>query len=114
MYSGPSGGRRSKMSEAAPMQREYVEERGGAYYVAGSRVSLASIIYEYRDGAAPETIRQNFRTLSLEQIHGAIAFYLGHQEQAEAYLLPREEVGGTGALRETRNPLSSSIGSRKP
>lgn len=74
------------MSEAILMQREYVEERGGAYYVAGSRVSLASIIYEYRDGAAPETIRQNFPTLSLEQIHGAIAFYLGHQEEAESYL----------------------------
>jgi len=51
--------------------------RNGGYYVAGSRVSLASIIYEYREGAAPETIRQNFPTLSLEQIHGAIAFYLG-------------------------------------
>ena len=41
------------------MHRDYVEMRKGGYYVAGSRVSLASIIYEYRDGAAPETIRQN-------------------------------------------------------
>jgi uncharacterized protein (DUF433 family) len=68
------------------MQHEYVEMRNGGYYVAGSRVSLASIIYEYRDGAAAETIRQNFPTLSLEQIHGAIAFYLGHQQEAETYL----------------------------
>jgi len=68
------------------MQREFVEMRNGAYYLAGSRVSLASIIYEYRDGASAETIRQNFPTLSLEQIHGAIAFYLGHQDEAEAYL----------------------------
>jgi uncharacterized protein (DUF433 family) len=68
------------------MQREYVEVRNGSYYVAGSRVSLASIIYEYRDGAAPETIWQNFPTLSLEQIHGAIAFYLGHQQEVEAHL----------------------------
>ena len=68
------------MREAVPMQREYVEIRNSGYYLAGSRVSLASIVYEYRDGAAPETIRQNFPTLSLEQIHGAIAFYLGHQD----------------------------------
>jgi uncharacterized protein (DUF433 family) len=68
------------------MQHEYVEMRNGGYYVAGSRVSLASIIHEYRDGAAAETIRQNFPTLSLEQIHGAIAFYLGHPHEAEAYL----------------------------
>src|ERR1017187_6734296 len=79
------------MSEAVLMQREYAEVRNGAYYVAGSRVSLASIIYEYRDGAAPETIRQNFPTLSLEQIHGAIAYYLGHQEQAETYLSDLEK-----------------------
>jgi uncharacterized protein (DUF433 family) len=68
------------------MHREYVEMREGGCYLAGSRVSLASIIYEYRDGATSETIRQNFPTLSPEQIHGAIAFYLGHQEEAEAYL----------------------------
>ncbi len=73
------------------MQREYVEIRNGGYYVAGSRVSLASIVYEYRDGASPETIHQNFPTLSLEQVHGAIAFYLGHQEQVEAYLLELEK-----------------------
>lgn len=68
------------------MQHEYVEQRNGGYYVVGSRVSLASIIHEYRDGAAAETIRQDFPTLSLEQIHGAIAFYLGHPQEAEAYL----------------------------
>ena len=81
------------------MHREYVEQRNGGYYVAGSRVSLASIIYEYRDGAAPETIRQNFPTLSLEQIHGAIAFYLGHREQADAYL---------GALEKKWDELESA------
>lgn len=48
------------------MHREYVEQRDGAYYLVGSRVSLASIVYEYRDGAVPETIRHNFPTLSLE------------------------------------------------
>jgi uncharacterized protein (DUF433 family) len=68
------------------MQREYVEVRNGGYYVTGSRVSLASIVHQYRDGAAPETIRQDFPTISLEQVHGAIAFYLGHEEQVEAYL----------------------------
>jgi hypothetical protein len=28
--------------------------------------------------------------LSLEQIHGAIAFYLGHQDEADAYLCDLE------------------------
>src|SRR5437660_535569 len=73
------------------VQHEYVEERNGGYYIVGSRVSLASIIYEYRDGATAETVRQNFPTLSLEQIHGAIAFYLGHQNEAEIYLRKLEK-----------------------
>jgi uncharacterized protein (DUF433 family) len=73
------------------MQGQYVEARNGGYYVAGSRVSLSSIVYEYRDGASPETIQQNFPTLSLEQIHGAIAFYLGHSEEVQAYLRELEK-----------------------
>ena len=92
------------------MQREYVERRDGAYYLAGSRVSLASIVYEYRDGAAPETIRQNFPTLSLEQIHGAIAFYLGHQPEVEAYL--RELEKKWDELETAAEPASPELQSR--
>jgi uncharacterized protein (DUF433 family) len=65
---------------------EYLEIRGGGYYVAGSRVSLASVVYAYEDGATVETIRQNFPTLSLEQIHGVIAFYLANCSEVESYL----------------------------
>ena len=73
------------------MQGQYVEIRNGGYYVAGSRVSLASIVYEYRDGVVAGTIRQNFPTLSLEQIHGATAFYLEHPEEVEGYLRDLQE-----------------------
>lgn len=65
---------------------EYVEERGGGYYVAGSRVSLASVIFGFREGASPEAIRQNFPSLSPAQVYGAIAFYLSHPDESETYL----------------------------
>jgi uncharacterized protein (DUF433 family) len=68
------------------LDREYVEQRDGGYYLTGSRVSLASIIYQFREALAPETIRQNFPTLSLEQVYGSVAFYLGHQMEIENYL----------------------------
>ena len=48
-------------------------------------------MYEYGDGSAVETIQQNFPTLSPEQIHGAIAFYLGHLQEVEAYLRELEQ-----------------------
>lgn len=68
------------------MSQEYVEEREGAYYVAGSRVSLASVIFAFRDGASPETIKQNFSSLSLGQVYGAIAFFLNHPAESKSYL----------------------------
>jgi uncharacterized protein (DUF433 family) len=89
------------------MQREYVEERNGAFYLAGSRVSLASIVHEYRDGASPETIRQNFPTLSLEQIHGAIAYYLGHQDEVEVYLRDLEKKWDE--MERTAKPASPAL-----
>lgn len=68
------------------MSNEYVEIREGGFYAAGSRVSLASIVYAFREGASPETIRQSFPSLSLAQVYGAIAFYLNHPQESEAYL----------------------------
>jgi len=66
--------------------QDYVEERDGGYYVAGSRVSLASVIFAFREGASPESIQQNFPSLSLSQVYGAIAFYLNRPEESETYL----------------------------
>jgi hypothetical protein len=47
---------------------------------------LASIIHAFRDGASPKTIQQSFPSLSLAQAYGAIAFYLSHPQESEAYL----------------------------
>ena len=68
------------------MATEYIEEREGGLYVAGSRISLASIIFLFQQGSSPETIRQNFPSLSLAQIYGAIAFYLNHPSESQSYL----------------------------
>jgi uncharacterized protein (DUF433 family) len=54
--------------------------------VADSRVSLASVIFAFRGGDSPETIRQNFPSLSLAKVYGASAFYLNNPEESETYL----------------------------
>jgi uncharacterized protein (DUF433 family) len=51
---------------------EYVEQRNGGFYIAGTRVSLDSIVYSFKAGDSPETIGQNFSSLTLEQVYGAI------------------------------------------
>lgn len=68
------------------MAKEYVEKREGAYRISGTRVSLDSVVYAFLRGASPESIAQSFPALTLEEVYGAIAFYLAHQSEIEAYL----------------------------
>ena len=69
---------------------EHIEQRDGVYYVPGTRISLDSIVYSFRDGASPESIREDFEGLTLVHVYGAIAFYLGHQFDVDAYLQMRK------------------------
>ena len=68
------------------MAREYVEQREGVYRISGTRVSLDSVVYAFLRGATPESIAQSFPVLTLEEVYGAIAFYLGHLTEVEPYL----------------------------
>jgi uncharacterized protein (DUF433 family) len=68
------------------IKKDYVEKRGGGYYVTGTRVSLDSIVYEFRDGASPESIRWSYSVLTLEEVYGAIAYYLRNQKKIDKYL----------------------------
>lgn len=62
------------------MAKECVEQRDGAYYVRGSRVSLDSVTYAFLRGESPEGIVDSFPTLTLEQVFRAVAFYLANRE----------------------------------
>ncbi len=68
------------------MAKEYVEQVSGAYRVAGARVSLDSVVYAFLRGESPEGIADSFPALSLEQVFGAIAFYLAHRETIDEHL----------------------------
>ncbi|MSP13217.1 MAG: DUF433 domain-containing protein [Chloroflexi bacterium] len=69
------------------MEKQYVEFHDEGYWVAGTRVSLDSVVYSFLDGFSPETIMTDcFPTLTLEQIYGAITYYLGHRVEIDAYL----------------------------
>src|SRR2546427_6527517 len=73
------------------MSQAYVEQLDGAYRIGGTRVSLAAIVYAYRRGASPESIQRSFPSLRLEQVHGALAFYLSHKQDVDKYLTQGEE-----------------------
>ena len=52
---------------------QYVDERSGGLYVAGTGVSLDSLVIHFQEGASPDKIATSFPTLKLSQIYGVIA-----------------------------------------
>jgi uncharacterized protein (DUF433 family) len=83
----------------------YVSREGDAYRVANSRVSLDSVVYGFLRGETAETIAQNFPLLSLEQVYGAITFYLANRDEIDAYLRQGEaDFEGLRHDFELRNP----------
>ncbi len=65
---------------------EYVAATESGYYVAGTRVSLDSIVYAFLGGQTAETIAQAFPVLTLEQVYGALTYYLAHRQDVDTYL----------------------------
>ena len=68
------------------MPDSYVECRDGGYSVAGSRVSLDSIVYAFLRGETAESIAQSFPALSLGSVYGSIAYYLANRASIDEYL----------------------------
>lgn len=74
------------------MNRDFVESRDGSFYLRRSRVPLAHLVREFQHGESPEAIRSHYPTLSLEQVYGAITFYLGNREEVEKDIAERERI----------------------
>src|SRR5438874_10747379 len=92
------------------MPKEYIEARDGNYYVAGTRISLDSIVHGFRRGESPETICQNFELLRLEEVYGAIAYYLANQAEIDTYLIRQNEKWAEG--KRNAEPLPADLRER--
>ena len=72
------------------MNKEYIVKitmgQVEAFRIGESRVSLDSVVYCWQQGDSPETIADNFPALTLEEVYGAIAFYLANQQMIDEYL----------------------------
>ena len=71
------------------MAKEFVERRHDSFYLIGSRVPLAHIVRQFQNGEPPEAIRLHYPTLTLEQVYGAITFYLARRDEIDRYLEQR-------------------------
>ena len=47
---------------------------------------LDSIVASFDQGHSPETIRQQYPSATLEEVYGAITYYLANRQEVKAYL----------------------------
>ena len=74
------------------MNPNYVERRPEGFYLSGSRVPLDCLVREFWQGEQPDSIRRHFPTLTLEQVIGALAFYLANRKEVEASIHQHEAI----------------------
>ena len=77
------------LQQTAPL----VADDDGGVRIIGSRVTLDSIVDEFKRGATAEQILEDFPSLTLREVYGAIAYYLEHTAAVEAYLRERAAAG---------------------
>src|SRR6266581_5171656 len=62
---------------------------------------------DLNSGESPETICQNFELLRLEEVYGAIAYYLANQAEIDAYVVRQSEKWAEG--KRNAEPLPANL-----
>ncbi|HEV2348635.1 MAG TPA: DUF433 domain-containing protein [Terriglobia bacterium] len=61
--------------------------------VGGTRVTLDTVAAAFEEGATAEEIVEQYSTLRLADIYGAISYYLSDRAEVEAYLAAVKQLG---------------------
>jgi len=83
---------RLETNQAVPLD----QWEDGTIRVKGSRVTLDSIVRQFKLGETAEQIQHSFPSLSLREIYGAIYYYLENTEAVEDYLRQQEDAAQEG------------------
>jgi uncharacterized protein (DUF433 family) len=70
----------------------------GTIRVAGTRLTLDTVLRAYQGGATPEQIVERFSGLSLPDAYAVIGYYLRYRQEVDVYLRSREQAAA--ALRQ--------------
>ena len=83
----------------------------GVCRVAGTRVSLDTLVSAFRLGATPEEIHQDYPSVTLADVYATVSYYLKHRPEVDAYL---EEIAKrAGEIRremQSRFPMTEMRG----
>jgi uncharacterized protein (DUF433 family) len=76
----------------------------GEIRIKGTRVGLEIVLRDYLLGAGPEEIVLRYPTLSLEQVHAAILYYLQNTDRINQYLRECWQLGEEAWMEQQRHP----------
>ena len=65
---------------------EFLNQADGEIRVAGHRISLYDVLWEYNQGRTVEELTLRFPTLRRSTLHKLIAFYLDNQPEVDVFL----------------------------
>ena len=90
-----------------------LSDDGRVIRVAGTRVTLDTLIGAFKRGATPEEIAQDYSAVSLADVYAVITYYLRHRSEVEEYLerrarehaALRREIEGRPEYQELRERL---------
>ena len=71
--------------------------------MAGTGVSLDSVVIRFQEGASPDKIVHSFPSLKLSQVYGVIAYYLENEKAIKDYI-----AEGECELEQSAVPLSQT------
>src|SRR4051794_34172345 len=66
----------------------------GVIRVAGTRVTLDTLIDTFLTGASPEEIAQDFPVLRLDDVYAVVTYYLRHRTEVDACLQEKRARAG--------------------
>jgi uncharacterized protein (DUF433 family) len=75
--------------------------------VGKTRVMLDSVVVAFQQGHSPETIQQEYPALTLEEVYGAVAYYLANQDEVDRYLKRQGQIWNE--LREKSAQASNPV-----
>ncbi len=70
----------------APVPPPLHMDDSGTVRVAGSRVTLDTLIHCYQAGDSPSEIAEDFPTIALADIYAVISYYLHNRAEVDEYL----------------------------
>lgn len=81
------------------------KDKDGVLRVAGTRVTLDSIVAAFDLGATPEEIVQRYPSVDLASAYALIAYVLRHRESVDLYLTERSKAA---------SDVQTEVGARFP